>query len=219
MQRVLIADDDAILLKRMVRALEKHRDRLAVATAVDGQAAMDVLKTQSVALLITDIQMPRVDGLQLLAHVNTHHPALPCFVMTAYGSLEMQARMPRDLLRFFHKPFDLEEMAAEVMAVLTDPSAMADASGVSIYSFLQLIRLEQVSCRLDVTPERGPAGTLLFRDGRLCDAVCGDRVGDDAAREMIQPRKARFGIRFFPKVDPPCRVTQPLEDFVYRSLD
>ena len=219
MHRILIAEDDAILLKRLVRTLEKHDDRLTVSTAADGQEAIDILGSGPVALLITDIQMPRVDGLQLLAHINEHHPLLPCFVMTAYGSPEMQARMPEDLLRFYHKPFDLEDMAADALAMLDDPEFIGDRSGVSIYSFLQLIQLEQVSCRLDVDGDDGSSGHLLFRDGQLLDAVYGDTLtGDDAARELIKPRKARFGIRFFPKDDDAHRVTQPLETFVRQSL-
>ncbi|MFH1982320.1 MAG: response regulator [Pseudomonadota bacterium] len=219
MHRVLIAEDDAILSKRLVRTLEKHGDRLTVVTAADGQEAIDILGSGPVALLITDIQMPRVDGLQLLAHINAHHPLLPCFVMTAYGSLEMQARMPADLLRFYHKPFDLEEMAADVLTVLSDPEFIGDRAGISIYSFLQLIQLEQVSCRLDVDADAGLSGHLLFRDGNLLDAVCGDKLtGDDAARALIQRRKARFGIRFFPKDDASHRVTLPLETFIGQSL-
>jgi len=219
MQRVLIAEDDAILVKRLVRALEKYSHRLVVLAAADGQEAMDILGAQPVALLITDIQMPRVDGLQLLAHINEHFPLLPCFVMTAYGSLDMQARMPKDLLRFYHKPFDPAEMAAEVVAVLDDPSFAEDRSGVSIYSFLQLIQLEQVNCRLDVDAADGASGSLLFLNGRLWDAECADgRCGDVAARELIRPRKARYGIRFFPKDDGPCRVSLPLDTFVDRSL-
>lgn len=220
MHRILIAEDDAILVKRLVRALEKHDDRLTVVATADGQEAIDILGSGPVALLITDIQMPRVDGLQLLAHINEHYPLLPCFVMTAYGSLEVQARMPEDLLRFYHKPFDLVDMAADVLAVLDDPEFAGDRSGVSIYSFLQLIQLEQVSCRLDVDGDDGFSGHLLFRDGKLLDAVCGDaQTGDDAARELIKPRKARFGIRFFPKDDHAQRVTQPLDTFVRQSRE
>lgn len=70
--RIRIAQDDAILPKRLARTVEKHNDRLTVAAAADAQKVIDILGKGPVALLITDIQMPRVDGPQLLAHINEH---------------------------------------------------------------------------------------------------------------------------------------------------
>ena len=111
MDKVLIVEDDRIHLKRLITILGKHQDKFEVVPAGDGQEAIDILEEQPISVLVTDIQMPRVDGLVLLAYVNEHHPKLPCLVMTAYGTPQMKAKLPKDLLRFFHKPFDIEDLA------------------------------------------------------------------------------------------------------------
>ncbi len=105
MKKILIAEDDKILSMRLVRALEKHGDILDVIAVSNGKDAIDVLSKHHIALLVTDIHMPEVDGFVLLAHVNEHYPVIPCFVMTAIGAPKVKPKLPRDLVRFFPKLF------------------------------------------------------------------------------------------------------------------
>jgi len=78
MDKVLIVEDDRIHLKRLTTVLEKHRDKFEVIPAVDGQEAIDILKQGPVSLMVTDIQMPRVDVSpepSLLCHDRVWNPA------------------------------------------------------------------------------------------------------------------------------------------------
>ena len=98
MKTVLIAEDDAVFLARLERMLSAHSSRLTVAAAANGREAVKVLQGRSVSVLVTDIQMPEMDGLELLAYVNEHHPVIPCFVMTAYETPELKKKVARDSL-------------------------------------------------------------------------------------------------------------------------
>ena len=218
MPNVLIAEDDAILRKRLVRILGKHEDRFTVIPAADGKKAIDALDQHDVSLLITDIQMPHVDGLTLLAHISNKFPLLPCFVMTAYGSLQVRARLPKDLLRFYQKPFDIEELAADILSVLDTPDQPFDGAGISIYSYLGLIAAEQCSCLLKVSAGDDLSGELVFIRGELYDAVCGNQNGEDAARALIQPRPCCFGISFSGDEDAEKRIFTPLDTIIRQSL-
>ena len=86
MKIVLIAEDDRILSARLTTYMGKYDDQLDVIAVDNGKKALEVLKRRQISLLITDIQMPEMDGLELLAYINLHHPVLPCFVMTAHGT-------------------------------------------------------------------------------------------------------------------------------------
>jgi len=67
MNKVLIAEDDRILSKRLSKGLEKYSDKFEIVLVRDGQEAISVLKREPISLLITDIQMPRLNGIILLA--------------------------------------------------------------------------------------------------------------------------------------------------------
>ncbi len=196
MDRVLIAEDDPILRKRMETILGRHQNRFEVVAAADGQEAIDVLSSTPVSLLITDIQMPRVDGLQLLAHVHAHHPRLPCFVMTAFGSLGMHARLPEDLLRFYDKPVDVHEMVDDIVAVLDNPIDAGETGGISVLHFLQIIRMEKISCVFEIKPPGEDPGQLFFEKGELFDARANELEGEAAALELIKSPIATYRLAF-----------------------
>ena len=111
MKTILIADDDRVLRQRLVHALGNAGDDLVLLEAGDGAAAVERLKDNAVGLVITDINMPRASGLVVLAYLNAFLPQVPCFVMTSYGTSRLKAKMPPDLLRFYQKPFDVQDMA------------------------------------------------------------------------------------------------------------
>lgn len=206
MDKVLIAEDDRIHLMRLINVLGKHSDKLEVVPAKDGQEAIDILQKQQIDVLVTDIQMPRVDGLVLLAHVSEHHPSIPCFVMSAHGTPQMKAKLPKDLLQFFPKPFEIEDLARAIIDVLERDTALDGLQAISIESFLHMIVMEQASCIFEVKSSDEPAGLLYFESGVLVDAECGDLNGEAAALALIPRKQASFGFKFYP-VEPVSQST------------
>lgn len=208
MDTVLIAEDDRIHLKRMLAVLGKHSDKFTVVCAADGQEAIEVLKAQPISVLVTDIQMPRVDGLVLLAYVSEHHPNLPCLVMTSYGTPQMKAKLPKDLLRFFHKPFDIEKLARAILEILRRSAEGDVLAGVSPESFLNIIELEHISCELEIESADGGPGKMIFKDGILYDAQSGELEGEAAARRLLSQkiRTFRFKVLSTPQVQRRVRL-------------
>ena len=112
MDKILIAEDDADMLDFIVFSLQEyqHEHQFDILTAKNGKEAIDILADTPVSLLITDVRMPKVDGLALLAHANKIYPSMPCFVMTAYKLTDALKQLADDtmILQFFPKPFNLE---------------------------------------------------------------------------------------------------------------
>ena len=120
-EHFLIVDDDNTTLKTIDRALTVRGFKTTLAN--DGREALDIIENntsddEAVDIVITDIQMPEIDGLVLLAHVHENYSAMPCFVMTAYDTPDIKKRLPKDLLRFFKKPFDIKKMANAIISIL-----------------------------------------------------------------------------------------------------
>jgi CheY-like chemotaxis protein len=111
---ILVVDDEPPILALLQEVLEEAGYH--VLTAIDGRAALFVLQQQRADLVLTDIMMPRLDGLQLTAELRadprTTH--LPVVGMSA-------ARAPRDgiFTAFLRKPFNVEEVL-DVIARLLD---------------------------------------------------------------------------------------------------
>ncbi len=86
MARILVADDEQGLREFVSEALQD--DGHAVVTVADGEEAAQRLAREAFDLLITDLRMPRMDGLALLRHARTEQPEMEVILLTAHGSVE-----------------------------------------------------------------------------------------------------------------------------------
>jgi CheY-like chemotaxis protein len=85
---ILVVDDSAVDRLVARRLLEKH-GAWRVAQAVDGADALEAIARSAPALVLTDLQMPRVDGLSLVEQVRERFPGVPVVLMTGHGSEEI----------------------------------------------------------------------------------------------------------------------------------
>ena len=93
MYTVLLVDDEEKILEVMKVRIgwqELGVDKLL--TASDGQAALEDFEQQRIDLLVTDIRMPRMDGLELIEKVRSLYPDTHCILLTAYGEFEYARR-------------------------------------------------------------------------------------------------------------------------------
>jgi len=111
--RVLVVDDDPGVRYTLREILES--EGLAVDEAADGEEALRKLDTVGHALVITDLRMPRLDGMALLRAIAARSPAPRVVLVTAHGS-ERQAveAMKAGAFDYFRKPFEPEELLAVV---------------------------------------------------------------------------------------------------------
>ena len=194
MDKVLIVEDNPVLLKILQSGLKKYNDRLAAITARDGEEAIEILEKESIALLVTDLQMPKVDGLTLLAYMNDQHPDIPCVVMSAHGTPQIKEKISRDVLRFIEKPFEIDELVDTILPALEEDEPAGTLNGISIANFLQMIHMEQKTCLLEIETPDDRKGYFYFEDGVLFDAVYEELIGEEAALAIIPRERAK--IRF-----------------------
>ena len=109
---ILVVEDSEELRKVVERALVRQGYRVVVAG--DGAAALEVLRTSPVDLLITDVLMPGRDGIETLVEVQDQFPALPVIVMSGGGLLEPEVYLDSaaglGARRTLAKPFRLTEL-------------------------------------------------------------------------------------------------------------
>jgi two-component system response regulator GlrR len=110
-RRILVADDDADALEGLRSLLELWGYQ--VETASDGRAALDRVPKILPSLVITDVVMPRMSGLELLEAIRRELPTLPVIVMTAHGTLETWRRVTsQGAFAYLPKPLDASRLKA-----------------------------------------------------------------------------------------------------------
>src|SRR5690554_8123264 len=101
--RLLLVDDEVAHLKTLERLFLK--EGYHVATATGGQQALDLLREQRFELVLTDLMMPDIDGMDLLKLVQTLQPQAEVILMTAFGTVERAVHgMKEGAYEFVPKP-------------------------------------------------------------------------------------------------------------------
>jgi two-component system response regulator HydG len=114
---ILVADDEAGMRESVSRAL--RREAFHVVTVEDGAAALDVLRRSSVDLLIADLRMPGLDGLELLRAVKLLSPETEVVLLSGHGTVEEAvAAMKEGAYDFLTKPFDRAPLVHAVRQAL-----------------------------------------------------------------------------------------------------
>ena len=115
--RILLAEDDESMRGFLVRALEKAgHDVIAFA---NGEEAYERLKTEPFTLLLTDIVMPKMDGIELARRASELDPDLKIMFITGFAAviLNSDTAAPKDA-RVLSKPFHLKDLVREVDRLL-----------------------------------------------------------------------------------------------------
>ena len=115
MNKVLIVEDDLKFQRILRTRLQKYKDKFEIVLANNGAEAIKVLQQNSISVVVTDLKMPKVDGLELLFHVKENYSETPCFVMTAFGTPEIKEKVSQSTLRIFDKPFRIDDLANAVI--------------------------------------------------------------------------------------------------------
>ena len=184
MKKVLIVEDSKLVRSFFTKKLQRFEDKFEVFTAENGVDAIGFMNNLLPDLVMTDLDMPVMDGFELLVYMNKKHPDTPMFVMTAKGSPEVQKKINAlGSIKYFEKPVDVEFLAECIMDELGS-GAKGQLQGISLASFLQLIEIESKSCTLSVST-RGEKGVLTCLKGELVNAAIGDLKGLDAAHKMV----------------------------------
>lgn len=114
---ILIVDDEPTVRTAIASYLKTFN--FSVIEAQDGEEARELLTKEKLDLVITDVNMPRFDGIQLLSHVRTHNPQAEVIVITGYGTIEMAVEvMKRGAFIFLQKPIKLPELKDQVQKAL-----------------------------------------------------------------------------------------------------
>lgn len=217
MKRVLVVDDEDDMLWMLQRNLNKGMSEVEVLAASSGEEALAILSDKEVHLVITDINMPGINGLDLLIEVNNRYPDTGVIIMTAYpsNSFEREAMMGGSL-RFVEKPFDIKDMRKIVGDVLkTNDGFQGTLDGIDLIDIVQFNGLSKATSALKVTTA-DQEGMIFFKKGEVVHAMCDNMSGEKAFFKVLEFQGGTLqNIR---GVEPPIvSINKNLESLLFES--
>jgi len=178
---VLIVDDEKNIRLTLSQALEVLE--VETATAADGEEALARLKEKEFSLILLDLKMPGMDGMEVLRQVSEIRPDIRIIILTAYGTVESAVKaMKLGAADFIQKPFAAEEIRGLVSRVL-DRGKIDEQKTVDYASSVELAKrcigdrhfdaaVGNVRKAISLDPSRPEAFNLL---GALME-IRGDRI-------------------------------------------
>jgi len=126
MSTILIIDDDILAAEAFGISLELE-EQYTVITANSGQEGLEKLKRNAVDIILTDIKMRDMDGLEVLSAVKQLYPDLPVIMMTAYASIETAVKATKDgAYDYLEKPFDNDKLKIVIRNALHEYQLIAE---------------------------------------------------------------------------------------------
>lgn len=149
-RHILIVDDEPRVAFFLGKALERSNHDYRTSIAHSGEEALDVLNRSKVDLLVTDLRLPGISGIELMRWVRASSPQTRTILITAYGNDEVEAEARRlEAYRYITKPFNLNDFTQAVREALRDVAVsrpglvvLSDESFEAITGQLETLRSE-----------------------------------------------------------------------------
>lgn len=177
--RLLLVDDQLEMVWDLGRCLA--RAGFVVTTCGDASEALPLLETKTFDILVTDIQMPNLNGLALIEWARQNRPGVRVVVMTGFGSPSLKdTALRKGAFLYLEKPLD-PNLLIEVLRSSGSANSFAGAvNEIDLVDYIQLMLFTRKQSVLHVTNVNGEEGWLYIDRGNVVHAVCGNRVGEQA---------------------------------------
>jgi CheY-like chemotaxis protein/predicted regulator of Ras-like GTPase activity (Roadblock/LC7/MglB family) len=166
----------------------------AVEGVASGKEAIDLYRRERFDLVLTDLKMPDVDGLEVLTTVRRMNPDAAVVIFTAYGTKESVVEALRLGAReFLEKPLDTKILIATVRRILEQDNSTVrgDLRTMSLASIFQINCTELNQAHLRIR-HAGQEGSVYFADGDIVHAELGSQVAEEAVYEMLSWQDGDF---------------------------
>jgi len=200
--KILLVDDDEQVLELYQTLLKSLPSQPEVLVSNSGARAIALLDSEPFSLLVTDLRMPKMDGLQVLAIVRRKYPNLRTIVLSSVLDAEYRSRAyALGVDMFWQKASSGEEfkLFQDCIESLLGKEVQAEGGfrGMQSKSLVDLIQLEclsQSSAVLHIS-QGAVSGRIWVQNGQIIDAATASFTGEEAFKEILSWKSGNFEIK------------------------
>ncbi|MEO1172504.1 MAG: response regulator [Myxococcota bacterium] len=191
---LLIVEDEMALRESLRDGLSRRLPGLLVSAVGSAEEALIQIKVSPPTLVVSDIRLPGLSGLDLLMELHHHRSPTKVILMSAFGSMMNENELAkRGAVVFVQKPFALEHMSELVREHTQLPPAANRLDGISLIDILQILNANRSNARVVFSSPSG-MGSLSIRRGDVVDAISDRARGIDVALAAIAENRSRFDV-------------------------
>jgi DNA-binding NtrC family response regulator len=196
---VLIVDDDAIIREQLEKELK--RNFFNTLLAADGKSALEKFSKNKVDILILDVKLPDMDGLEVLQKVKERNPDCEVIVVTGFGNQEIAVQsLRRGAIDYIDKPLDMEDLFAALgraQEKLSEKEELSYENTILVIDDEELI-VKRLKKYLEkegyavFTAFNGKEGLIIIENSKIDVLITDIRMGDMDGIEVIQRAKRLY---------------------------
>jgi len=191
MRRIMIVDDEEDIVLGLSRFLKKSGYDVVYETSP--KKALEVLSAEPADILIADVKMEELSGLELISQARQKNPDIKIIIMTARGSEEIERiSYERGALEYLEKPFDVEYLL-EVLKKIETGGFKGVVKELGLVDFLNILHMERALAVINVVSATGN-GKIYFEKGEIVHAQFQDKEGLIALKEILELKGGSFSV-------------------------
>lgn len=196
LKNILVVDDNQPFLNLIKKIFEKYSAKYTLVTTTSGSKALELLNNHYFSVVMTDLQMPNMDGYTLLEKIKKSYPDIPVIVITAFDKPKTNIVVKKTgASAYFTKPLVIDDLIVCIENLIKKETEGGILNNASIEMFIQLIEMESKTCTIRIVNEKTQErGVIFFQGGELHGARFLNINGKEAAYKLLSWEKVNISI-------------------------
>ncbi|QTA78305.1 Two component system response regulator/histidine kinase, CheB domain-containing and DUF4388 [Desulfonema limicola] len=193
-EKVLIVDDDLVMLELLESGLAADHEIYETLSASSAREAIDILERVHISLVVSDVKMPVMSGLDLLAKIREKYPNTKVILITADDSQKLHNDIKKSGCHFFQKPIKmnlLRDLINRELFVKEENGFAGTLNNIQLPDLIQMCCYSSISTAIRVYMGN-QSGTIYIEDGEIIHAECQGEEGLEAFYKVFSWRSGRF---------------------------
>ncbi|RYY00425.1 response regulator, partial [bacterium] len=187
-----IVDDDMLTRLIIEKYLTQHNyNAVAISSAVEGQ---NILTKESFDLVITDINMPEISGIDFLIWIKANSPRTKVIVMTSFSSEATKKFVSQSgAINYLEKPLDLKELDSFIAERLIDNSFSGFVRDIALFDYIKVLSFSGSTKKVSIIdPETNKTAFIYMKEGNIVHAEYADIHGEQALFKILKMENGIF---------------------------
>jgi DNA-binding response OmpR family regulator len=191
--KVLIVDDEDAMALSLHRLLYQRGEQYDTLVTRTGEVARDWMREIRVDVLITDVRLPGMSGIDLALWASKESPDTQVILMSGHELKTLQKKLPENVyLRFLEKPFEPNALLKIIDDAMDSSERLSGKlSALGAADVIQMLCLGRRTASLRITAG-GVSGSVVVDEGKLVHATWGDKIGEPAIYEILTVNDGHF---------------------------